>query len=108
MNYILFAGAFRDALLPFTFTRPVADIRIGITPSDRIYVKKIQHTRDVAVNLLMDLSESTNDMVVGSEHSILDLMQEATSLLSWAINIWKPWKFEDGDTLLSSSEVNQD
>jgi len=30
MNYILFDGAFRDALLPFTYTRPVADIRIGI------------------------------------------------------------------------------
>ncbi len=30
MNYILFDGAFRNALLPFTFTRPVADIRIGI------------------------------------------------------------------------------
>lgn len=30
MNYILFDGAYRDALLPFTFTRPVADIRVGI------------------------------------------------------------------------------
>ncbi|HLV47279.1 MAG TPA: GlmU family protein [Flavobacterium sp.] len=30
MNYILFDGTHRDALLPFTFTRPVADIRIGI------------------------------------------------------------------------------
>ena len=30
MNYILFDGKVRDALLPFTFTRPVADIRIGI------------------------------------------------------------------------------
>ncbi|MEP3209602.1 MAG: GlmU family protein [Maribacter sp.] len=30
MNYILFDGPVRDALLPFTFTRPVADIRIGI------------------------------------------------------------------------------
>jgi UDP-N-acetylglucosamine diphosphorylase/glucosamine-1-phosphate N-acetyltransferase len=30
MNYILFDGASRNALLPFTFTRPVADIRIGI------------------------------------------------------------------------------
>ena len=30
MNYILFDGAVRDALLPFTYTRPVADIRIGI------------------------------------------------------------------------------
>jgi len=30
MNYILFDGPSRDNLLPFTFTRPVADIRIGI------------------------------------------------------------------------------
>ena len=30
MNYILFDGPARKALLPFTFTRPVADILIGI------------------------------------------------------------------------------
>ena len=30
MNYILFDGDVRNALLPFTYTRPVADIRIGI------------------------------------------------------------------------------
>lgn len=30
MNYILFDGPVRDSLLPFTFTRPVADIRVGI------------------------------------------------------------------------------
>ncbi len=30
MNYILFDGAVRSQLLPFTFTRPVADIRVGI------------------------------------------------------------------------------
>lgn len=30
MNYILFDGTSRNSLLPFTFTRPVADIRIGI------------------------------------------------------------------------------
>jgi len=30
MNYILFDGNVRNQLLPFTFTRPVADIRIGI------------------------------------------------------------------------------
>tara|TARA_Y100000758_G_scaffold19775_1_gene13732 strand:- start:952 stop:3315 length:2364 start_codon:yes stop_codon:yes gene_type:complete len=64
----------------------LTDIRTGVTPSDRIYIKKIQHTRDVSVNLLMDLSESTNDMVVGSEKTILELMQESTSLLSWAID----------------------
>ena len=30
MNFILFDGAFRNNLLPFTYTRPVADIRFGI------------------------------------------------------------------------------
>lgn len=30
MNYILFDGAARKKLLPFTYTRPVAEIRIGI------------------------------------------------------------------------------
>lgn len=30
MNYILFDGPSRNHLLPFTFTRPVADIRVGI------------------------------------------------------------------------------
>lgn len=30
MNYILFDGAVRNALLPFTFTKPVAELRIGI------------------------------------------------------------------------------
>lgn len=30
MNYILFDGTVRNQLLPFTYTRPVADIRIGL------------------------------------------------------------------------------
>ena len=30
MNYILFDGTSRKDLLPLTFTRPIADIRIGI------------------------------------------------------------------------------
>ena len=30
MNYILFDDKHREALLPFTYTRPIADIRVGI------------------------------------------------------------------------------
>ena len=30
MNYILFDGKYRNNLLPFTYTRPVADVRVGI------------------------------------------------------------------------------
>ena len=64
----------------------MVDIRANSMPSDRIYVKNMQYNRDVSVNLLMDLSESTNNMIVGSNKSILTLMKEATALLAWAIN----------------------
>ena len=30
MNFILFDGPYRDHLLPLTYTKPVADLRIGI------------------------------------------------------------------------------
>ena len=33
MNYILLDGPRRNHLLPFTFTRPVAEIRVGIMTS---------------------------------------------------------------------------
>ena len=64
----------------------LADIRSGFTPSDKIYIKKVQNVRDVSVNLLMDLSESTNDLVTGGDKTILELMKESASLLSWAID----------------------
>lgn len=44
MNYILFDGTVRDALLPFTFTRPVADIRIGILTIREKWEKHLGYT----------------------------------------------------------------
>lgn len=44
MNYILFDGAFRDALLPFTYTRPVAEIRIGIMTIREKWEKYLGYT----------------------------------------------------------------
>lgn len=44
MNYILFDGPARNALLPFTFTRPVADIRIGILTIREKWEKYLQST----------------------------------------------------------------
>ncbi len=44
MNYILFDGAVRDALLPFTYTRPVADIRIGILTIREKWEKRLGFT----------------------------------------------------------------
>jgi UDP-N-acetylglucosamine diphosphorylase/glucosamine-1-phosphate N-acetyltransferase len=44
MNYILFDGTVRNALLPFTFTRPVADIRIGILTIREKWEKNLGYT----------------------------------------------------------------
>lgn len=44
MNYILFDGPFRNALLPFTFTRPVADLRIGILTIREKWEKYLEFT----------------------------------------------------------------
>lgn len=44
MNYILFDGEVRNALLPFTFTRPVADIRVGILTIREKWEKYLGYT----------------------------------------------------------------
>ena len=44
MNYILFDGTVRNALLPFTYTRPVADIRIGILTIREKWEKYLGYT----------------------------------------------------------------
>ena len=44
MNYILFDGPVRNALLPFTFTRPVADIRTGVLTIREKWEKYLGYT----------------------------------------------------------------
>lgn len=44
MNYVLFDGAARNQLLPFTFTRPVADIRVGILTIREKWEKHLNST----------------------------------------------------------------
>jgi len=44
MNYILFDGSVRNALLPFTYTRPVADLRIGILTIREKWEKYLGYT----------------------------------------------------------------
>lgn len=66
--------------------RAMIDIRMGQTPDERIQIRRIQKHRDVAVMVLMDLSQSTNDLVRGTDKTILQLTKEATVLLSWALD----------------------
>lgn len=44
MNYILFDGPNRNNLLPFTYTRPVADIRVGILTIRQKWESYLEYT----------------------------------------------------------------
>ncbi len=60
-------------------------LRIGLNPDPRITMRYKLNRRDLAVTILLDLSESTNDKVRGSEKTVLELTREACALLAYAI-----------------------
>ncbi len=66
--------------------RAMIDIRMGQTPDPRINIRIVRKVRDLAVLVLLDLSESTNETLGDSDRPVIALAREATSLLSWAID----------------------
>ncbi len=66
--------------------RAMIDIRMGEMPDPRINIRYIRKTRDLAVLVLLDLSESTNETLPGSDRAVIQLAREATTLLAWAID----------------------
>ncbi len=65
--------------------RAAIDYRIGSTPDTRIMQSHVKDGRDIAVMLLLDLSESINEVPQGAESTILQLSQEATALLASSV-----------------------
>ncbi|MEZ5543549.1 MAG: nitric oxide reductase activation protein NorD [Pseudomonadota bacterium] len=72
--------------------RAMIDIRRGVMPDPRINIRITRHVRDLAIVLLLDLSESTNEKIGDADESdeqapsILSLTRESAGLLSWAID----------------------
>lgn len=66
--------------------RAMIEMRMGEQPDPRIMMRNVRKVRDLSVMLLIDLSESTNDVVMGSENTILELAREATVLLADALD----------------------
>jgi len=62
-------------------TTAVIDRRIGLTPDPLVYARLERRLRDLSVLLLLDVSESTNDIVPPIGRSVLDIEIEATALL---------------------------
>ena len=65
--------------------RSLIDYRGGATPDPRINMSHRHDGRDIAVMLLLDLSQSLNQIPDGCSQTILELSQEAVALLGWAI-----------------------
>jgi hypothetical protein len=63
------------------------DRRLGDAPSERVFIKRVKHRRDVAVLLLVDVSRSTAHPVPGSGASVLDVEKESIVVLCEALSV---------------------
>ena len=63
----------------------MVSIRMGEQPNPRITMRNVLKTRDLAVVVLLDLSESTNEKLGNSEKTVLELTREAATLVSVAM-----------------------
>ncbi len=61
-------------------------LRIGLQPDMRITMRHVINRRDLAVLILLDLSESTNETVRGTDKTVLELTREACALVATAID----------------------
>jgi len=66
--------------------RSLIDLKSGSQPDMRINMSHKNDGRDIAVMLVVDLSQSLNEKAKGSEQTILELSQEAVTLLAWTID----------------------
>ncbi|HET9122633.1 MAG TPA: nitric oxide reductase activation protein NorD [Acidiferrobacteraceae bacterium] len=66
--------------------RAMIEIRMGQQPDTRIMMRHKRNMRDLAVMVLLDMSESSNDKVRGHDYSVIDLTRAATVLLSDALD----------------------
>ncbi|MDA8230899.1 MAG: nitric oxide reductase activation protein NorD [Magnetospirillum sp.] len=66
--------------------KAMVDVRTGRQPDARVYESHVRDGRDIAVLLLLDLSESIKRPAEGAEISLLQLEQEAVTLLAWAVD----------------------
>jgi hypothetical protein len=64
----------------------MVSIRMGHQPDPRITMRNVIKNRDLAVVILLDLSESTNELVEGADKTVLELTREASALVATAIN----------------------
>ena len=70
------------------FIEAMLDMRMNKPPSDRVFMRNnYRKSESVAISILMDLSESTNEIVAGGQLSISEMMGDAVLLLGETLSI---------------------
>ena len=100
MNYILFDGENREALLPFTYTRPVADLRIGIlTIREKWELSLGATTTTVTEDYLSDkypMVEMEQNVMINASYTPSEV------LVNQIKNLKENQAVFDGDTMVAS------
>ena len=66
--------------------RTTIDRRVGVVPDPRVYETSMLVNRDLSILVLIDISESTKELVSGSTNSVFLLERAATALLAEAMS----------------------
>ncbi|GGH00133.1 glucose-1-phosphate thymidylyltransferase [Polaribacter pacificus] len=86
MNYILFDGDVRNALLPFTYTRPVADIRIGILTIREKWEQRLGYTTTTLTEEYLEakypMVEMDHNIMINASFVPTDALAEMVMKLS--------------------------
>ena len=99
MNYILFDGPNREALLPFTYTRPVADIRIGILTIREKWELSLGAT---TTTITEDYLSEKYPMVEMEDNVMINASYlPSVTLLNQVKNLSKNQAVYDGDTIVA-------
>jgi len=102
MNYILFGDQARNNLLPFTFTRPVADIRLGILT---IREKWERHLKAKTSALTQDYLSELFPLVKGEDNILINASILPTEVLVEEIGRLLPNQTLVKDDLLIAHRV---
>lgn len=112
MNYILFDGAVRNALLPFTYTKPVAELRIGILTIREKWEKYLGYTTTTLTEEYLEekypMVEMEQNIMICASYLPTELLVEKIKNLKENQAIFKDNEVIAFFTTESQDEVNFD
>ena len=107
MNYILFDGPYRDNLLPLTYTKPVADLRIGILTIREKWEKLLNYATTTVTE---DYLSEKFPLVEMEENILINASVLPNAKLATAIRELKQGEalYKDGELLAFFSKKNEE